>query len=157
MLALAVLIIGISASEEKHNVDDEILTTNHSLSDARSGCLSTLEGVSGGISIFGFEGNARRSWTKTGCWAAPQKGNEYMHFLDIPTNSNGRVERGTLSCLSTEYFAVSIEVEDTRQIVKRRVARIDTTFYPPKVWEEEIDFVDGVLTVTYLGGKCLRL
>ena len=157
VLALNVLIIGVGASEETHNKDGEGWTTDHTHYDARSGCLSTSEGVSGGISILGFGGNAGRNWTKTGCWAAPQEGDEYMHFHDIPKKKKGKVQQGILSCKSTEYFAVSVEVEDTRQIVKEWVTFIDNTFHPPTVWMEEVDSVEGDLTITYLGGKCLPL
>ncbi len=155
VLALGVLIIGVGAKEEKHNEDGEGFTEDHDHADSRSGCEVSAAGGSGGLTILGFGGQAGANWSKTGCWAAPQEDDEFMHYHDIPKDDTPKVERGHLSCKSTEWFAVTIEVEDDRKEVTK------TEWVGGGNWgpgtPKEVTVIKGELTISYIGGKCLLL
>lgn len=160
VLALSLLVVGlpINATPEKHNEDGEGWTTDHPHTQSRCGCK--VKGTRnfgggggagyGGASI-GVSGGA--SWTKTGCWAAPQEGDEYMHFHDIPRKKKSEIEQGRASCDAGESFRVDIEVTDTREEVKKVVWEGVGNWSPGT--RREITVVEGELTITYLGGKCL--
>ena len=155
VLAFSTLTIGVGAKEEKHNLDGKGFTENHGHSDSRSGCKVSSQGGGGGISILGTGGQAAANWSTTGCWAAPQESNEYMHYHDISKDDVPKVERGHLSCKSTEWFAVTIEVNDDRKEVTKIEFEGAGNWSPGTM--KEITVIQGALTVTYIGGKCLLL
>ena len=163
VLALSFLAMGlpINATPEKHNINDEGWTTDHPHTQSRSGCLvkSTNNvggGAGGGAGGFTIGISAGKSWTKTGCWAAPQEGDEYMHFHDIPKNKKNEVEQGHASCEVGESFRVDIEVTDTRQEVQKEIwdMGIIGGHWGPGT-RRIVTVVEGELTISYLGGKCL--
>lgn len=117
----------------------------HTHSEVYAGCKTKTETNSWGISVAGTGISGGGSTSTTTCWAAPQDG-AVQHYHDIPEGHTSDIEKGLdTPCETGKMFKVSVEVDDQRFKVRKRVGRSSA-----RTW-----VTAGKVIVTYLGGGCV--